>query len=330
MARIYYDDDIDLNVLKDDTVAVIGYGIQGHAQAQNMRDSGLNVICGLREGGGSWEKAGAQKFQVCSLEEAASKADIVHMLIPDEVQPRVYEKYVKNGLEEGNALSFSHGFNIRFKQIMPPDDVDVIMMAPKGPGAIVRREFVSGFGVPALVAVERDYTGKAKERALALAKANGASRAGVLETTFSEETETDLFGEQADLCGGCAELITASFETLLEAGYQPEIAYFECLHELKLIVDLIYSKGIEGMWQNVSNTAEYGGRTRGKMIINEQSRKAMKKLLADIQKDGFAKEWVEENRAGLKNLKRLREEGKKHEIETVGARLRAMMKKGEK
>jgi ketol-acid reductoisomerase len=249
-------------------------------------------------------------------------------LIPDEAQPGVYEKYIKNGLGEGNALSFSHGFNIRFKQILPPENVDVIMMAPKGPGAVVRREFVDGFGVPALVAVEQDYTGKAKEKALAMAKANGASRAGVLETTFSEETETDLFGEQVDLCGGCAELITASFETLVDAGYQPEIAYFECLHELKLIVDLIYSKGIEGMWQNVSNTAEYGGRTRGNMIINEHSRSAMKEILADIRKDRFAMEWVNENKTGLKNLGRLREDGRKHQIEAVGARLREMMKKG--
>jgi ketol-acid reductoisomerase len=327
MTRVYYDKDINLDVLRDETIAVIGYGIQGHAQTQNMRDSGLNVICGLREGGRSWKKACDSGFETYPVDKAAKKADIVHILIPDEVQPGVYEKQIKSGLEEGNAISFSHGFNIRFKQIIPPKNVDVIMMAPKGPGAIVRREFVEGFGVPALIAVEQDFTGRAKERALAMAKANGASRAGVLETTFPEETETDLFGEQVDLCGGCADLITAAFETLIDAGYQPEIAYFECLHELKLIVDLIYSKGIEGMWNNVSNTAEYGGRTRGKRIINEQSKKAMKEILDDIVQDRFAQEWVNENKTGLKNLEKLREEGKKHQIEVVGSKLREMMKK---
>jgi ketol-acid reductoisomerase len=328
MTRVYYDKDIDLDVLKDETIAIIGYGIQGHAQAQNMRDSGQKVICGLREGGDSWKKASDAGFVVLPIADAAKKADIIHILIPDEKQPEVYEKHIKSGLIEGNALSFSHGFNIRFSQIVPPENVDVIMMAPKGPGAIVRREYTEGFGVPALVAVEHDYTGRAKKRALAMAKANGASRAGVLETTFSEETETDLFGEQVDLCGGCADLITASFETLVDAGYQPEIAYFECLHELKLIVDLIYSKGIEGMWQNVSNTAEYGGRTRGSRIINEESRRAMKEILAEIQEDRFADEWVNENRTGLKNLRKLREEGKKHQIEAVGTRLRELMIRG--
>ncbi|GBE17620.1 MAG TPA: ketol-acid reductoisomerase [Euryarchaeota archaeon] len=328
MTRIYYDKDIDIETLKDETIAVIGYGIQGHAQAQNMRDSGLNVICGLREGGGSWKKASEAGFDVMPISEAAAKADIIHILIPDEKQPEVYEKHIKSGLSEGNALSFSHGFNIRFNQIVPPENVDVIMMAPKGPGAIVRREYTEGFGVPALVAVEQDFTGRAKNRALAMAKANGASRAGVLETAFAEETETDLFGEQVDLCGGCAELITASFETLVDAGYQPEIAYFECLHELKLIVDLIYSKGIEGMWENVSNTAEYGGRTRAKRIINKESRKAMKEILAEIQTDKFAEEWISEDRSGLKNLEKLREKGKTHQIESVGARLRKLMKRG--
>ncbi len=328
MARVYYDKDINMGVLQSETIAVIGYGTQGHAQAQNMRDSGLNIICGLRREGESWEKACEAGFETNAIGEAAKKADIIHMLIPDEIQPHVYEKHVKDNLVEGNALSFSHGFNIRFKQIVPPDYVDVIMMAPKGPGAIVRREFLNGFGVPALVAVEHDFTGKAMERALAIAKANGASRAGVLETTFSEETETDLFGEQVDLCGGCAELIISAFETLVNAGYQPELAYFECLHELKLIVDLIYSKGIEGMWKNVSNTAEYGGRTRGNQIINKDSRHSMKKILKDIQEDRFAKEWVNENKMGLKNLSRLREEGRKHQIEVVGAQLREMMSKG--
>ncbi|MFQ5974870.1 MAG: ketol-acid reductoisomerase, partial [Candidatus Hydrothermarchaeales archaeon] len=291
-----------------------------------MRDSGLNVICGLREGGPSWKKAKEAGFNVYSMDEAAKKADIVHILIPDECQPDCYKSYIHDNLEEGNALGFSHGFNIRFNTIVPPENVDVIMMAPKGPGAIVRREYENGFGVPALFAVAQDYTGKAKEKALAMTKANGATRAGVLETTFAEETETDLFGEQVDLCGGCAELITASFETLVEAGYQPEIAYFECLHELKLIVDLIYKQGIEGMWRNVSNTAEYGGRTRGNRIITDESRKAMQEILKDIQSGEFAKEWVSESKNGMPNLSKLRDEGKKHKVEEVGEKLRAMMK----
>jgi len=329
MTKIYYDKDIDLEILKDSTIAIIGYGIQGHAQAQNMRDSGLNVICGLRKGGNSWKAAQSAGFNTYPIDVASEKADIVHILTPDETQPAVYEELIKDWLEDGNTLSFSHGFNIRFKQIVPPKNVDVIMMAPKGPGAIVRREFEEGFGVPALIAVEQNYTGKAKEKALAMAKANGASRAGVLETTFPEETETDLFGEQVDLCGGCADLITSAFETLVDAGYQPEIAYFECLHELKLIVDLIYAKGIEGMWQNVSNTAEYGGRTRGSRIINPESKTAMKAILKEITEGRFADEWVNENKSGLENLNKLREEGRKHQIEVVGESLRKMMKKGE-
>ncbi len=326
MTKMYYDEDVSLDILKGKTIAVIGYGTQGHAQAQNMRDSGLNVICGLREGGPSWNKAKAAGFDVYSMDEAAKRADIVHLLIPDECQPDCYKDYIHDNLEEGNCLGFSHGFNIRFETIVPPENVDVIMMAPKGPGAIVRREYENGFGVPALFAVAQDYSGKAKEKALAMAKANGATRAGVLETTFPEETETDLFGEQVDLCGGCAELITASFETLVEAGYQPEIAYFECLHELKLIVDLIYKQGIEGMWRNVSNTAEYGGRTRGKRIITEESRQAMKEILTEIQSGKFAEEFVSESRKGMPNLSRMREVGKKHQIEEIGEKLRSMMK----
>lgn len=326
MTKMYYDADVSLDILKGKTIAVIGYGTQGHAQAQNMRDSGLNVICGLREGGPSWNKAKAAGFDVYSMDEAAKRADIVHLLIPDECQPDCYKDYIHDNLEEGNCLGFSHGFNIRFETIVPPENVDVIMMAPKGPGAIVRREYENGFGVPALFAVAQDYTGKAKEMALAMAKANGATKAGVLETTFPEETETDLFGEQVDLCGGCAELITASFETLVEAGYQPEIAYFECLHELKLIVDLIYKQGIEGMWRNVSNTAEYGGRTRGKRIITDESRQAMKEILKEIQSGKFAEEFVSESRKGMPNLSRMRERGKKHQIEEIGEKLRSMMK----
>jgi ketol-acid reductoisomerase len=325
MAKIYYEKDASLEILKDEVIAVIGYGIQGHAQAQNMRDSGLNVIIGCIKDA-FWDKAKEAGFDVYPIDEAAKKGDIVHVLIPDEVQAGVYKEHIHDNLEEGNALAFSHGFNIRFKQIVPPANIDVIMFAPKGPGAIVRREFLNGFGVPGLIAVEQDYTGKAKERALAMAKANGATRAGVIETTFTEETETDLFGEQVDLCGGCAELIIASFETLVEEGYQPEIAYFECLHELKLIVDLIHAQGIEGMWRNVSNTAEYGGRTRGKKIITEETRKAMRKILADVKSGKFAEEWVKESKAGIPNLIEMRKKDKQHLIEKVGEELRKMMK----
>ena len=326
MAKIYYDADISFEVLKEEVIAVIGYGSQGRAQALNMRDSGLNVICGLRKGGRSWEKAKSEGMEVYEIAEAAERASIIHILIPDETQREVYEKHIKDKLKEGKTLSFSHGFNIRFKQIIPPSYVDVIMMAPKAPGALVRENFLKGSGTPALVAVEQDYTGKAKEKALGLAKANGAGKIGIIETTFAEETETDLFGEQVDLCGGCSELIIASFETLVEAGYQPEIAYFECLHELKLIVDLIYSKGIEGMWRNVSNTAEYGGRTRGKRIINKEVRNIMKEILKDIKTGKFAEEWMSEYRSGMQTLEKLRKEGKEHEIDKVGEKLIKMMK----
>ncbi|NOZ82736.1 MAG: ketol-acid reductoisomerase [Euryarchaeota archaeon] len=326
MSRIYYEEDVELSVLEGETVAVIGYGSQGSAQAQNFRDSGVEVVLGLRENGESWKRASRDGFEVLPIDEAARKGSIVHMLIPDEVQPGIYERYVRQNLEEGNALSFSHGFNIRFGQIVPPENVDVIMMAPKGPGAMVREEYLRGSGVPALVAVEQDFTGRAKQRALALAKANGSARVGVLETTFAEETETDLFGEQVDLCGGSAELIKAAFETLVEAGYSPEVAYFECLHELKLIVDLYYREGIEGMWRRVSNTAEYGGRTRGRRIINQQVREEMRRILEEIRSGEFAREWVLENRAGMPVLKSLREEDSRHQIEEVGKRLRKMMK----
>jgi len=323
---IYYDDNTSLKPLGGKTIAVIGYGIQGSAQSNNMRDSGLDVILGLRKDGPSWKNAENDGFKVFEIDEAAKRADVVHILIPDEKQAAVYRKYIHDALEEGNALGFSHGFNIRFGQIVPPENVDVIMVAPKGPGAMVRREYLAGSGVPALIAVERNYTGKAKERALAMAKACGATRVGVLETTFKEEAETDLFGEQVDLCGGSAELVKAAFETLVEAGYQPEIAYFECLHELKLIVDLYYKGGIEGMWKNVSNTAEYGGRTRGPKIITPAVKAAMKDILKDVQDGKFAEEWVNENKEGAPLLNSLREEGKKHQIEEVGERLRRMMK----
>ena len=325
--KVYYEEDVNLESVKDSTVAIIGYGIQGHAQAQNMRDSGLDVIIGLGLKDYSWENAEKDGFQPLSIEEAAEKGDIIHILIPDEIQAKIYNEKIKDKLKPGDTLMFSHGFNIRFKQIIPPEDVDVIMVAPKGPGALVRETYLDGFGVPSLIAVEKDYTGNAKNKALALAKAIGATRVGVIETTFAEETETDLFGEQVDLCGGCSELVKASFETLVDAGYQPGIAYFETLHELKLITDLIQKGGIEYMWKNVSNTAEYGGRTRGKKIINEESRKAMKEILKDIQEENFAKEWIDENTKGAPNLKAMREKDNNHQIEKVGAEIRKMFKK---
>ena len=326
MARIYYDEDADLSVLDGKTIAIIGYGNQGSAQAQNMRDSGLNVIIGSIKDRG-WENAEKGGFDVMPIEDAAENADIVHILIPDEIQAQVYKEKIEPGLKEGNALMFSHGFNIRFKTIVPPENIDVIMVAPKGPGILVRKTFIDGFGTPALIAVEQDYSGRAKEMVLALAKAIGSTRAGVLETTFTEETETDLFGEQVDLCGGVTELIKASFDTLVDNGYQPELAYFETLHELKLITDLIQEGGLEYMWSCVSNTAEYGGRTRGKIIIDEHVRENMKKILDDIKSDKFAQEWINEYKTGLPNLKKMREEDKELLIEKVGAELRKMFKK---
>lgn len=326
MTKVYYDKDADVNILKDKTIAVIGYGNQGSAQAQNMRDSGLNVVIGSIKDS-SWNKAKKDGFNVMPIEEAAKKADIIHILLPDEVQSAVYEEKIKPYLKPGKTLMFSHGFNIRFKTIKPPKYVDVVMVAPKGPGVRVRETFLEGFGTPALIAVEQDYSKKAKKNVLAIAKAIGATRAGVLETTFTEETETDLFGEQVDLCGGVTELIKASFETLVNAGYQPEVAYFETLHELKLITDLIYVGGIEYMWQCVSNTAEYGGRTRGKKIITTEVRRNMRKILKDIQSDKFAKEWINEYKNGLPTLTKLRKKGKEHQIELVGERLRKMFKK---
>jgi ketol-acid reductoisomerase len=326
MAKVYYDKDADLSVLKGKTIAVIGYGNQGAAQAKNMRDSGVNVIIGSIKDK-SWDKAKKDGFKVMSIEDAAKKADVIHILLPDEVQAQVYTEKIKPNLKAGKALMFSHGFNIRFKAIQPPKNVDVIMVAPKGPGIRVRETYVEGFGTPALIAVEQDASKKAKKTVLAIAKALGATRAGVLETTFTEETETDLFGEQVDLCGGAADMIKASFETLVDAGYQPEIAYFETLHELKLITDLIQAGGIEYMWTCVSNTAEYGGRTRGEKIITPAVRKNMKKILSDIQSDKFAKEWIAEYKKGIPNLSRMRKEGKEHQIEVVGEKLRKMFVK---
>ena len=322
--NIHYEKDVDLDVLKDKTIAVIGYGSQGMAQSKNMSESGLNVVVGLREGGASWNVAKADGLEVLTVKEAAAKADIIHILIPDEIQAAVYENEIAEGLEEGNTLTFSHGYNIHYGYIKAPKNVNVAMVAPKAPGATVRRQYEDGFGVPGLVAVEQDFTGNAKDIVLAMAKGSGLTRAGVLETTFKEETETDLFGEQAVLCGGATELIKAGFQTLVEAGYQPEIAYFETCHELKLIIDLIYEKGFAGMWHDVSNTAEFGGLTRRERIINEESRKEMKKILEEIQKGKFTREWTLENQAGTPMLNRMRDMEDELQIEEVGTKLRKL------
>lgn len=325
MAKIYYDKDADLNVIKDLKVAVIGYGIQGRGQALNLRDSGVDVIVSELEGTPNHEQAEKDGFKVLSAEEAAKQADIIQILTQDHVQAQVYKSAIEPNLESGNALVFSHGFNIHFKQIVPPENVDVFMVAPKGPGALVREMYEQDKGVPCLVAIFQDATGKAMDRALAYAKAIGGTRAGVIETTFKEETETDLFGEQSVLCGGASELIKAGFDTLVEAGYQPEIAYFECLHELKLITDLIYKYGIYGMRKRVSDTAEYGDITRGKRVISEKTRQEMKKILQEIQSGSFADEWIQENKEGRPNYNKITEQEKQHRIEKVGEELRGMM-----
>lgn len=322
--KIYYEKDVNIDVLKDKTIAVIGYGSQGSAQAQNMAESGLNVVVGLRKGGNSWQTALDDGMKVLTMEEAAEVADVIHILIPDEIQAQVYEKSIKPGLKEGNTLSFSHGYNIHYQYIIPPEDVNVTMIAPKGPGSTVRGQYLDGFGVPGLVAVQQDYTGNARQVALAMGQGSGLTRAGVLETTFKEETETDLFGEQAVLCGGVTELIKAGFQTLMEAGYQPEVAYFETCHEVKLIVDLIYKKGFAGMWHDVSNTAEFGGLTRRDRVITEESRKEMKEILKEIQNGKFAKEWALENQAGNPQLKRMRAIEDDLEIEKQGKKLRKL------
>lgn len=321
---MYYDTDVDTDVLKDKKIAVIGYGSQGMAQSRNMADSGLNVVVGLRKGGKSWQTAKDDGMTVLTVEEAVKQADIIHVLIPDEIQANVYQKSIKDGLEEGNTLSFSHGYNIHFGYIKPTENVNISMIAPKGPGAMVRQTYQEGFGIPGLVAVENDYTGNTLDLALAMGKGVGLTRAGVLETTFKEETETDLFGEQAVLCGGATELIKNGFETLVEAGYQPELAYFETCHELKLIVDLIYKDGFAGMWDNVSNTAEFGGLSRRERLITPDTKKEMKKILAEIQNGEFAKEWALENQAGQPMLKRLRAMEGDLLIEKVGSKLRKL------
>lgn len=325
MPKIYYDQDADLNLLKGKTIAVIGYGSQGHAQAQNLRDSGLNVIVGLRLTSPTCKKAEADGLKVMAVPEAAKAADVIQILLPDELQAGIYQEQIKPYLEPGNAIMFSHGFSIHFGQIVPPPEVDVFMVAPKGPGHIVRRMYQEGKGVPCLVAVHQDYTGKAKETGLAYAKGIGGARAGVFETTFKEETETDLFGEQAVLCGGVTELMKAGFETLVEAGYAPEMAYFECLHEMKLIVDLINEGGFNLMRYSISNTAEYGDYITGPRIITEETRKEMKKVLSEIQNGEFAKRWILENRAGRPAFNAMKKKESEHQVEKVGAELRKMM-----
>lgn len=323
--RIFYEADADLNVLRGKKVAVIGYGSQGHAQAQNLRDSGVEVVIGQRPGSPNYDKAVEDGFSPVSAREAAESADVVQILTPDHAQAQLYKQDVAPSMKAGKTLLFSHGFNIHYGQIVPPADVDVVMVAPKGPGHLVRSEYVRGAGVPALFAIHQDATGQAQQTALAYAKGIGASRAGVLETTFKEETETDLFGEQSVLCGGVSELIKAGFDTLVEAGYQPEIAFFECMHELKLIVDLIYRGGLGYMRYSISDTAEYGDLSRGKRIITEETRKTMKKILEEIQTGEFARDWILENQAGRPYFRARREMEKRLLIEEVGGRLRAMM-----
>lgn len=322
-AKMYYEKDAELNVLQGKTIAIIGYGSQGHAQAQNLRDSGLKVIIGLRPGK-SWKAAEEDGFEVVTVDEAARRADVIQILMPDETQAKVYKEFIEPNIKKGAALMFSHGFNIHFGQIVPTADLDVLMIAPKSPGHLVRRTYVEGFGVPALIAVEQNATGKAREIGLAYAKGIGSTRAGVIETTFREETETDLFGEQAVLCGGVSHLVKAGFETLIEAGYQPEIAYFECLHELKLIVDLMYEGGLERMRYSISNTAEYGDYVSGPRVVNEDTKKEMNKVLDDIQRGVFARNFILEQTNGA-FLTATRRREAEHPLEMVGKELREMM-----
>jgi len=323
--KMYYDRDADLGVLKEKKVAIIGYGIQGRGQALNLRDSGLDVIVTELEGTENYKIAQADGFKPVSSGEAAKQADIIQILTQDHVQAKVYKDSIEPNLKKGKVLLFSHGFNIHFKQIVPPKDVDVLMVAPKGPGALVRQMYEEGKGVPCLLAIFQDASGNAEKIGLAYAKAIGGTRAGVIVTTFKEETETDLFGEQVVLCGGVSELIKAGFETLVEAGYQPEIAYFECLHELKLITDLIYKTGIQGMRKRVSDTAEYGDVTRGKRVITAETRKEMKRILEEVQSGEFAREWIEENEKGRPLFNKLRKADDNHPVEVVGKKLRGMM-----
>jgi ketol-acid reductoisomerase len=325
MAKIFYDKDADLNELKGKKVAIIGYGIQGRGQSLNLRDSGVNVIVSQRKGGKNYDQAVEDGFRPVDVSEAAQQADIIQVLTQDHLQAEIYEQSIAPFMKPGKSLLFSHGFNIHFGYIKPPKDIDVFMVAPKGPGALVRSQFLEGGGVPCLVAVHQNASGRALALALAHAKAIGGARAGVIETTFKEETETDLFGEQVVLCGGLSALIQAGFETLVAAGYQPEIAYFECLHEVKLITDAVFASGLSGMHRRVSDTAEFGDYTRGPRIVNENTRQEMKKILSEIQAGVFAKEWIEENKKGRPNYNRLREQVDRHPVEKVGAELRGMM-----
>ena len=324
MVKVYYDDSVEKNASEGKTIAVVGYGSQGHAHAQNLRDNGNKVVIGVREGK-SAKKAREDGFEVFPVSEATKKADVIMILAPDEIQGALYENEIAPNLEAGNALAFAHGFNIHFDVVHPPKDVDVFLVAPKGPGHLVRRTFVDGFAVPSLFAVQQDATGNARDIALSYAKGIGSTRVGVLETTFKEETETDLFGEQAVLCGGLTSMIEAGFETLVEAGYQPELAYFEVCHEMKLIVDLIYEGGFDKMRQSISNTAEYGDYVSGPRVITEQTKANMKAVLADIQNGSFAKGFVEDNKAGFPKFKEMRAKNAGHPIEEVGAKLRKMM-----
>jgi ketol-acid reductoisomerase len=319
-----YDDDADLRLLDGKTVAIIGYGSQGHAHALNLKDSGVSVVVGLREDSSSVQTARAEGLEVLSPVEAASRGELVMMLVPDELHRQVWQE-ISDGIAAGNALLFGHGFSIHYGEVQPPPGVDVAMVAPKGPGHLVRRQFTEGSGVPGLIAVAQDATGNARALALAYAKGIGCTRGGVIETTFKDETETDLFGEQAVLCGGASELVQAGFQTLVEAGYDPEMAYFECLHELKLIADLMYEKGLAGMRYSISNTAEYGDYTRGKRIVTEQTRAAMRQILTEIQNGDFAREWIAENRAGQESFLRMRAEQADTQVEHVGGELRSHM-----
>lgn len=325
MAKIFYQEDCNLSLLEGKTVAVIGYGSQGHAHALNAKESGVNVIIGLYEGSSSWKKAEAAGFEVYTAAEAAKRADIIMILINDEKQAKMYKESIEPNLEAGNVLMFAHGFSIHFGQIIPPADVDVIMIAPKGPGHTVRSQYIEGQGVPCLIAVHQDASGKAHDIGLAYALAIGGARAGVLQTTFREETETDLFGEQAVLCGGVTQLMKTGFEVLVEAGYEPESAYFECIHEMKLIVDLINESGFAGMRYSISNTAEYGDYITGPKIITEDTKNAMRQVLKDIQEGVFARNWLLENQIGCTNFLAKRRQESEHQLEKVGAELRKMM-----
>ncbi len=322
---MFYDDDADLSLLDGKTVAIIGFGSQGHAHALNLKDSGVSVVVGLREGSESEAKAREGGLEVLPVADAASRGDVVMMLTPDERHHDIWEADVRDGVGEGNTLLFGHGFSVHYGEVEPPPGVDVALVAPKGPGHLVRRQYLEGSGVPGLVAVAQDASGTAKNLALAYARGIGCTRGGVIETTFKDETETDLFGEQAVLCGGASELVQAGYETLVEAGYDPQMAYFECLHELKLIVDLMYEKGLQGMRYSISNTAEYGDYTRGKRVITDDTRAAMKQILTEIQNGDFAREWIAENRAGQENFQRMRAEQASSEVETTGKELRSHM-----